>query len=141
MLNQFSRTVLLYGPEVMDRFARARVAVFGIGGVGGYTAEALVRSGIGAIDLIDDDRIWLTNLNRQVFAARATVGQYKVDAARARLLEIITHRDREGMKCANCSAFRAGRLRSCGPISIRFSPTAGRIPTGGAWPDWKMTGS
>ena len=60
MLNQFSRTELLYGTDVMTRFARARVAVFGIGGVGGYTAEALVRSGIGAIDLIDDDRIWPT---------------------------------------------------------------------------------
>ena len=88
MLNQFSRTELLYGPEVMAQFAGSRVAVFGIGGVGGYTAEALVRSGIGTIDLIDDDRICLTNLNRQVFATRATVGQYKVDAARSRLLEI-----------------------------------------------------
>ena len=88
MLNQFSRTELLFGAEAMERLSRARVAVFGIGGVGGYTAEALVRSGIGSIDLIDDDRVCLTNINRQLFATRKTVGQYKVDVAQARLLEI-----------------------------------------------------
>lgn len=62
MLNQFSRTQLLFGPEAMERLAKSRVAVFGIGGVGGYAVEALVRSGIGALDLIDDDRVCLTNL-------------------------------------------------------------------------------
>ena len=88
MLNQFSRTQLLFGAEGMERLQKARVAVFGIGGVGSYTAEALVRSGIGAVDLIDDDRVCLTNVNRQLFATRKTVGEYKVDVAERRLLEI-----------------------------------------------------
>ena len=88
MLNQFSRTELLFGKEAMDKRAQCRVAVFGIGGVGGYTVEALVRSGIGSIDLIDDDRICLTNINRQIYATRKTVGQYKVDVAENRILEI-----------------------------------------------------
>lgn len=88
MLNQFSRTELLLGREAMERLASSRVAVFGLGGVGGYTAEALARSGVGTLDLVDDDRICLTNLNRQVFATRSTVGAYKTEAARARLLDI-----------------------------------------------------
>lgn len=87
-MNQFSRTELLLGSEGMERLAQARVAVFGIGGVGGYTVEALVRSGIGAIDLIDDDRVCLTNINRQIYATRKTVGQYKVDVAAKRIAEI-----------------------------------------------------
>ena len=88
MLNQFSRTQLLLGEEAMKHLAKCRVAVFGIGGVGGYTVEALVRSGIGAIDLIDDDKVCLTNLNRQLYATRSTVGKYKVDAAEARIKDI-----------------------------------------------------
>lgn len=88
MLDQFSRTQLIYGKEAMDKLARSHVVVFGIGGVGGYTVEALVRSGIGEITLVDDDRVCLTNLNRQLFATRKTVGRYKVDAAEERLLEI-----------------------------------------------------
>lgn len=88
MLNQFSRTQLLFGTEGMERLYRARVAVFGIGGVGGYTVEALARSGVGELDLIDDDRVCLTNVNRQIFATRKTVGQYKVDVAEQRILEI-----------------------------------------------------
>lgn len=88
MLNQFSRTELLIGREGMERLSRARVAVFGIGGVGSYAVEALARSGIGALDLIDDDRVCLTNINRQLFATRKTVGQYKIEAARARIEEI-----------------------------------------------------
>lgn len=88
MLNQYSRTELLFGREAMERLWNARVAVFGIGGVGGYTVEALVRSGIGAVDLIDDDRICLTNINRQLYATRKTVGQYKVDVAAERIAEI-----------------------------------------------------
>ena len=88
MLNQFSRTQLLLGQEGMEKLFRARVAVFGIGGVGGYTVEALARSGVGTLDLIDDDKICLTNLNRQIFATRKTVGQYKVDIAEQRILEI-----------------------------------------------------
>ncbi|MBR1554321.1 MAG: ThiF family adenylyltransferase, partial [Oscillospiraceae bacterium] len=79
MLNQFSRTELLFGSEAMEHLKQKRVAVFGIGGVGGYAVEALARSGIGALDLIDDDKICLTNLNRQIFALRTTVGKYKTD--------------------------------------------------------------
>ena len=98
MLNQFSRTRLIFGIEAMEKLSQARVAVFGIGGVGSYTAEALVRSGIGAIDLIDGDRICLTNLNRQLFATRDTVGQHKVDVAEKRIrsinpdCKVITHK-------------------------------------------------
>ncbi|MBR3289938.1 MAG: tRNA threonylcarbamoyladenosine dehydratase [Clostridia bacterium] len=88
MLNQFSRTQLLLGADGMKRLADARVAVFGIGGVGGYTVEALARSGVGALDLIDDDRVCLTNLNRQIIATRSTVGQFKVDVAEARIRDI-----------------------------------------------------
>lgn len=88
MLNQFSRTQLQFGAEGMEKLYHARVAVFGIGGVGGYTVEALARSGIGELDLIDDDRVCLTNVNRQIFATRKTVGQYKVDVAEDRIREI-----------------------------------------------------
>ena len=88
MLNQFSRTQLLLGQDGMERLYNARVAVFGIGGVGGYTVEALVRSGVGTLDLIDDDRVCLTNVNRQIFATRKTVGQYKADVAEERIKEI-----------------------------------------------------
>lgn len=88
MLNQFSRTELLIGKENMERLKNARVAVFGIGGVGGYTVEALARSGVGTLDLIDDDKVCLTNINRQIIATRKTVGQYKVDVAKERILDI-----------------------------------------------------
>ena len=88
MLNQFSRTQLLLGQDGMERLYNACVAVFGIGGVGGYTVEALVRSGVGTLDLIDDDRVCLTNVNRQIFATRKTVGQYKADVAEERIKEI-----------------------------------------------------
>ncbi len=88
MLGQFSRTELLLGREGMERLARARVAVFGLGGVGGYAAEVLVRSGVGTLELIDSDRVSLTNLNRQILATHETLGQYKADAARARALSI-----------------------------------------------------
>mgnify|MGYP000724683780 CR=1 FL=1 len=86
MLNQFSRTQLLLGTEAMEKLKRARVAVFGIGGVGGYVCEALVRSGVGAFDLVDDDKVCLTNLNRQIIATRKTVGKYKVEVMRDRIL-------------------------------------------------------
>ena len=82
MLNQFSRTELLLGKEALDKLAGSRVAVFGIGGVGGYVCEALVRSGIGEFDLIDDDKVCLTNLNRQIIATRKTIGKYKVEVIR-----------------------------------------------------------
>lgn len=88
MLNQFSRTELLLGNENMTRLKNVRVAIFGIGGVGGYTTEALARSGVGTLDLIDDDRVCLTNINRQIHATRKTVGKYKVDVAKERILEI-----------------------------------------------------
>ena len=79
MLNQFSRTQLLYGKEAMDKLKNSRVAIFGLGGVGGYVGEALVRSRIGSFDLIDDDKISLTNLNRQIITTYDTVGKYKTD--------------------------------------------------------------
>lgn len=88
MLNQFSRTELIFGKEAMDKLASSRVAVFGIGGVGGYTVEALIRSGVGAVDIIDDDKVCLTNINRQIYATRKTVGKYKVDVAAERIAEI-----------------------------------------------------
>ena len=88
MLNQFSRTQLLLDKESMDRLFNARATVFGIGGVGGYTVEALARSGVGALDLIDDDKVCLTNLNRQIIATRKTVGRFKVDVAEERVHDI-----------------------------------------------------
>lgn len=91
MLTQFSRTELLFGKSGMDKLSSARVAVFGVGGVGGYTVEALARTGIGTLDLFDDDKICLTNLNRQIFATHKTVGKYKVDVAKERILEINPH--------------------------------------------------
>ena len=79
MLDQFSRTQLLLGREGIEKLAASRVAVFGIGGVGGYVCEALVRSGVRSFDLIDDDKVCLTNLNRQIIATRNTVGKYKAE--------------------------------------------------------------
>lgn len=88
MLNQFSRTELIFGKDAMETLSKSRVAVFGIGGVGGHTVEALVRSGVGTIDIIDDDKVCLTNINRQIYATRKTVGKDKVDVAKERILEI-----------------------------------------------------
>ena len=88
MQDQFSRTRALLGEEALERLFESSVAVFGIGGVGGYTVEALARSGIGRIALFDDDKICLTNLNRQIIATRETVGQYKVDVMAERILAI-----------------------------------------------------
>lgn len=87
-MDQFSRTELVLGAAAVAHLKTCRVAIFGVGGVGGYAAETLVRSGIGAIDLYDDDRVCLTNLNRQLIATRKTVGQYKVDAMEQRLHDI-----------------------------------------------------
>ena len=87
-MNQFQRTERLLGPEGMARLAAARVAVFGLGGVGGSAAEALARSGVGALDLFDDDVVSLTNLNRQVVATHQTLGMSKVDAMAARIADI-----------------------------------------------------
>lgn len=99
MLNQFSRTELLFGKDAMEKLANSRVAVFGIGGVGGYVCEALVRSGVGAFDLIDDDKVCLTNLNRQIIATRKTVGKYKTDVMMERMLEINPQVKVEVHKC------------------------------------------
>lgn len=88
MLGRFSRTQLLFGEDAMERLEKSRVAVFGIGGVGGYTVEALVRSGIGTIDIIDDDKVCLTNINRQICATTSTIGKYKVDVAEERIRDI-----------------------------------------------------
>ncbi len=99
MLNQFSRTQLLLGEESMKKLSDMRVAVFGIGGVGGYVCEALVRTGIGHFDLIDDDKVCLTNLNRQIIATRKTVGLYKADVMKERMLEINPNVEVNVYKC------------------------------------------
>ena len=88
MIEQFSRTEILLGAEAMEKLYKARVAVFGIGGVGGYTVEALARCGVGQLDLIDSDTVSISNINRQILATHSTVGMLKVDAARARVLDI-----------------------------------------------------
>ena len=88
MNEQFSRTELMLGPEAMKRLADARVIVFGVGGVGGYAVEALARCGIGAIDVVDDDKVSITNLNRQIIATHSVVGQNKVDVAAQRIHDI-----------------------------------------------------
>ena len=99
MLNQFSRARLLGGGEGVGRLRGARVAGFGSGGVGGYVCGGLVRSGVGAFDLVDDDKVCLTNLNRQIIATRKTVGKYKVDVMRERMLEINPDCDVRVHKC------------------------------------------
>lgn len=88
MSEQFIRTEMLLGEEAMKRLAGARVAIFGLGGVGGYVCEALVRSGVGAFDLIDNDKVCLSNLNRQIIATQKTIGRYKVEVMKERMLEI-----------------------------------------------------
>lgn len=88
MIGQFSRTELLVGSDGIEKLKNSRVAVFGIGGVGGYVVEALARSGVGTLDLIDNDKVCLTNLNRQIIATHSTIGEYKVDVAKKRVLDI-----------------------------------------------------
>ncbi len=88
MEEQFIRTQMLLGSEAMNRLHNSRVAIFGIGGVGGYAAEALARSGIGAFDLIDMDTVSISNINRQIIAAMSTVGRYKTEVMRDRILDI-----------------------------------------------------
>ena len=99
MLNQFSRTQLLLGEDAMKRLSEAKVAVFGIGGVGGYVVEALVRSGVRSFVLVDDDKVCLTNINRQIIATRKTVGKYKVEVMKERILEINPDAEVEMHKC------------------------------------------
>ena len=88
MSEQFLRTEMLLGSDAIQKLQNARVAVFGLGGVGGYVVEALARSGVGSLDLIDSDRVSMSNLNRQILATHSTVGMLKVDAARNRVLDI-----------------------------------------------------
>lgn len=118
MLNQFSRTELLLGKEAMERLEKSRVAIFGVGGVGGYAAEALARSGVGTIDLIDDDKVCLTNLNRQIIATRKTVGKYKADVMKERILEINPHAVVHTHKC-----FFLPENRDEFPGSVAFVPS------------------
>ena len=99
MLNRFSRTELLFGKDAMEHLAGCRVAIFGIGGVGGYVCEALARSGIGAFDLIDDDKVCLTNINRQIIATGKTVGKYKTDVMKERILDINPEAEVNTYKC------------------------------------------
>ncbi len=99
MINQFARTQLLLGKEGMNDLASAKVAIFGIGGVGGYVAEALARSGIGSFVLVDDDKVCLTNINRQIIATRKTVGKYKADVMKERILDINPDAQVEVRKC------------------------------------------
>lgn len=88
MINCFSRTELIFGEEAMKKLANSCVAVFGLGGVGGYAAEALARSGVGELHLIDNDTVSLTNINRQIYALQSTVGRYKADVAAERIRDI-----------------------------------------------------
>ena len=88
MLNEFSRTQLLFGEEAMNKLKKCRVAVFGVGGVGGYVVEALARTGIGTIDVIDNDKVSLTNINRQIIATHKTIGQDKVDVIEEKIHDI-----------------------------------------------------
>ena len=99
MIEQFSRTEILLGAEAMEKLYNARVAVFGIGGVGGYTVEALARCGVGALDLIDSDTVSVSNINRQILATHSTVGKLKVEVAKARVLDINPNCDVKTYPC------------------------------------------
>ncbi len=99
MQDQFSRTALLLGEEGIERLSAARVAVFGIGGVGGYVVEALARSGVGAFVLVDNDRVCESNINRQIIATHRTMGKYKVDVMKERILDINPEAQVEIRKC------------------------------------------
>ncbi|MCM1273151.1 MAG: tRNA threonylcarbamoyladenosine dehydratase [Clostridium sp.] len=98
-MEQFERTEMLLGAEKMDRLSKSRVAIFGIGGVGGYVTEALARSGVGAFVLVDSDMVSVSNINRQIIATHKTIGQYKVDVMRDRILEINPNADVKIKKC------------------------------------------
>lgn len=99
MPDQFARTALLLGEAAMERLRNARVAVFGVGGVGGYVCEALARSGVGSIEIIDKDRVDLTNLNRQIIATHASLGRYKVDVMKERILDINPEAEVTARRC------------------------------------------
>lgn len=99
MEDQFARTRILLGDKAVDRLAQARVAIFGIGGVGGYVCEALARSGVGALDLIDSDKVSLTNINRQIIATHDTLGRYKTEVMRERILSVNPQADVRTYQC------------------------------------------
>jgi tRNA A37 threonylcarbamoyladenosine dehydratase len=99
MLNQFSRTELLLGHSAMEELKNKKVAIFGIGGVGGYVCEALVRSGVGHFEIIDNDDVSLTNINRQIIATHSTVGRLKVDVMKERMLDINPEVDVVARQC------------------------------------------
>lgn len=99
MLDQFSRTELLLGKAAVEHLSECHVAVFGIGGVGGYVCEALARSGVGAFDLIDNDKVCLSNINRQIIATTKTVGEYKTDVMKDRILDINPDAEVNTYKC------------------------------------------
>jgi tRNA A37 threonylcarbamoyladenosine dehydratase len=88
MLNEFSRSQLLLGEEGLDKLKKSTVAVFGVGGVGGFTVEALARTGVGTLVLVDDDEVCLTNINRQIIATHQTIGRPKVEVMKERILDI-----------------------------------------------------
>ena len=88
MLNQFSRTEMLIGKNAINKLTNSKVAIFGIGGVGSYIAEALARCGVGNFILVDNDKVTITNINRQIIATTKTIGQYKVDLMKQRILDI-----------------------------------------------------
>lgn len=102
MKEQFERTALLLGEDAVEKLAAARVAVFGIGGVGGYVAEALVRSGVGSFVLTDNDTVSVSNLNRQIIALHSTVGRYKTDVMKERILDINPEAQVKVRQCFFC---------------------------------------
>src|SRR5574344_2241965 len=99
MPDQFSRTQLLIGKPAVNALAKSRVIVFGVGGVGGFVVEALARGGVGAIEIVDDDKICLTNLNRQIIALHSSIGKYKVDVMKERILDINPEAEVNVFKC------------------------------------------
>ena len=99
MSEQFIRTELVFGSEAIEKLNNSYVAVFGIGGVGGFVVEALARSGVGKFDLIDNDTVCLSNINRQIIATHSTVDQYKVDVMKARILDINPNAEVNVYKC------------------------------------------
>ena len=116
MQEQLSRTEMLIGSEGLEKLKNARVAVFGIGGVGGYVVEALARSGVGAFDLIDSDTVALSNLNRQIIATRDTIGKYKTEVMRERILSICPADKSNCVPLLLCP----DRLTKCVPASLPF---------------------
>ena len=114
MLNEFSRMEILLGKRSMDALAGARVAIFGVGGVGSFAAEAIARAGIGVIDLFDDDKVCLTNINRQLIALHSTIGQKKVEVMKARILDINPRcrgeRDGVFLRRGECGSIRLERV-------------------------------